>query len=426
MLKTFFKKTKGFTLVEIMVVVAIIGILSTLIVISLDTTKMTARNTRRLADIKQLQIALKMYYADNGFYPTAITGGASLARNGVNYLLRVPQNPLPYNDNGCTNPDYQYKQLEGGQRYSLTFCLGDKTDDLSAGSKTATANGILDCPTGYIAVPGSATFETNDFCVMKYEAKCAKVSSPDTGETSPVTALTGTYDNSVSASACSGTYNPLTGAYTGTYVPVSTMSGYAIGNITQATAKTYCQNIGAHLITNAEWMTIARSIEQVPSNWFSGVVGTDYISIGNYNATTAMDGNSTYGSAGSTHIYKRNLTLLSGEVIKDFSGNVAEWVDDTCTSGSGIGKYFYGGSSYYDWSDATPNLVADYERGASGPSNALWGISQGLGTYKPCTTGNPFLRGGSVADGGHSGIFGLQLNNIPASSNPLWGFRCVR
>ncbi|HRH33215.1 MAG TPA: prepilin-type N-terminal cleavage/methylation domain-containing protein [bacterium] len=423
MFRNFFKKAKAFTLVEIMVVVAIIGILSTLIIISLDTTKMTARNTRRLADIKQLQIALKMYYADNGFYPTAITAGASLARNGINYLLRIPQNPFPYNDNNCPSQDYQYKQLEGGQRYSLTFCLGDKTDDLSAGTKTATANGILDCPTGYIAVPGSATFETNDFCVMKYEAKCADVATPTTGKTSPGSPpFVNSYDNS--AQACSGTYNPLTGVYTGTYVPVSTVTGTPIGNITQATAKTYCQNIGAHLITNAEWMTIARNVEQVASNWFSGVVGTDYVPYGNIGGVTyVLDGSTSQGSGGSTFNFFRNLNLANGEVIMDFSGNVAEWVDDQCTSGSAIGQYQSGGT--LSWDDA---LLTNYERGVSGPSNAAWtGASSGIGGYVGCTTGRVFLRGGAANEGGNTaGIYGLNLSQGSNVTNPFWGFRCVK
>jgi hypothetical protein len=140
-----------------------------------------------LADIKQIQLALKMYYNDTGTFPSSITPGSSISKGGANYMLRVPSNPKPWPDNGCPDQDYQYKQLEGGKRYMLTFCLGDTTDDLSKGSHIATSNGILNCPTGYIPVPGSAELETNDFCVMKYEAKCALDSTATSGETTPAT-----------------------------------------------------------------------------------------------------------------------------------------------------------------------------------------------------------------------------------------------
>lgn len=407
-------KNLGFTLVELMVVIAIIGILATLIMVTLDNTKTTARNTRRLADIKELQLALKLFYNDHGFYPTAITPGSSIARNGVNYLLRVPENPKPWNDGNCPSQDYVYKQIENGKRYTITFCLSDRTDDLSTGSKLATANGILNCPTGWLGIPGSETFQTNDFCVMKYEAKCALVSNPTTGLSVPL-GPNSTYSNP--AQPC-----------TGSYMPVSTSSGFPITNITHSNAKTYCQNIGGHLITNAEWMTIARNVEQVGPNWWGQVVGSGSLDLGNYGIGAgglAMDGALQFGSGGSTFIYNRDLILSTGDTIKDMSGNVSEWVDGQCTPGTGTGKYDNSGS-FIVWSHGNLN---DYERGVAGPSNSAWSDPQGVGQYRGCTvTNNVFIRGGSLYNntGYNTGIFNLDLSNNGTSTDALIGFRCVK
>ena len=245
------KYLAGFTLIELLVVIGIIAILSTLTGVYFETARMSARDARRLADVKQIQLALKMYYNDLGYYPTAITAGNSIANGGTNYLLRIPSNPSPRADNGCPDQEYQYAQLEAGQRYSLGFCLGDKTDDLDAGIHVATHNGILNCPTGYVAVPGSATFQTNDFCVMKYEAKCALASAPTTGLTTFTTA-NNTYNNS--DRPCDEANGR---------IPVSVSSGYPIAMIDRSTAESYCATIGGHLITNQEWMTLARNIEDV-------------------------------------------------------------------------------------------------------------------------------------------------------------------
>lgn len=390
---------RGFTLVELMVVIAIIGVLATLIMVTLDNTKSTARNTRRLADIKQLQLALKLYYNDNGFYPTTVTPGTSLSRNGVNYMLRVPANPKPWNDGTCPSSDYQYKQLENGQRYSISFCVSAPTDDLSIGTHFATSNGILNCPTGYIAIPGSATLETNDFCVMQYEAKCATTAAPTVGLISPATGNT--------------TYNNTSQACTGSYAPVSIPSGVPIGNISQTTAKTYCQAIGGHLITNVEWMTIARNIEQVASNWNGGVIGTSWINWGNYSGSSALDG-TTPGSAQS----KRTHTLSTGELIWDISGNVAEWTDDTCTTAT------YPSGGYTEWNNASLNSI----RSLNGPSNSAWNdASNGMGRYFGCSAnGRAFSRGGSLGGASNAGIYQMNLSFDTTTTDTKVGFRCVK
>src|SRR5574344_649626 len=70
-------KRKGFTLIELLVVIAIIGILATLAIVSLTTARSSSRDAKRIADLKQLQTALELYYNDYGSYPTALSDLAS-------------------------------------------------------------------------------------------------------------------------------------------------------------------------------------------------------------------------------------------------------------------------------------------------------------------------------------------------------------
>lgn len=75
-------KTKGFTLIELLVVIAIIALLASIVLVSLKTARAKARDSRRLADIKQIQLALEMYYDDNGEYPISGSCGATSPNTG--------------------------------------------------------------------------------------------------------------------------------------------------------------------------------------------------------------------------------------------------------------------------------------------------------------------------------------------------------
>lgn len=66
----------GFTLIELLVVIAIIAILSSVVLFSLNSARASARDTRRIADLSQLQLKLEDYYNTNGAYPADVTAGA--------------------------------------------------------------------------------------------------------------------------------------------------------------------------------------------------------------------------------------------------------------------------------------------------------------------------------------------------------------
>lgn len=83
----FKKQAKGFTLIELLVVIAIIGILSSVVLASLNTARLKSRDTRRVADVKQLQLALQLYFDAHGNYP------ATLAALAPTYIAVIPTDP---------------------------------------------------------------------------------------------------------------------------------------------------------------------------------------------------------------------------------------------------------------------------------------------------------------------------------------------
>ena len=89
-------KNKGFTLVEIVVAVAIIGVLSSFIMVNVSKSRAKGRDLQRMTDLKQLQVALRAYYLDKGFYPSTGSVPGTGGANGISCFTCVgyPSTPI--------------------------------------------------------------------------------------------------------------------------------------------------------------------------------------------------------------------------------------------------------------------------------------------------------------------------------------------
>lgn len=63
------QKSPGFTLIELLVVISVIGLLASVILVALNGARAKARDTKRLADMRQIKTALELYYDKNSVYP---------------------------------------------------------------------------------------------------------------------------------------------------------------------------------------------------------------------------------------------------------------------------------------------------------------------------------------------------------------------
>ncbi len=126
---------KGFTLIELVVVIAIISTLTALSTFNFNQARMRARDVQRKSELKQIQNALELYKNDHfpQRFPTDEEGLSVLIPPAGNYMSVLPQDPKNKASSGSW-VDYNYDNLTM-TTFTLTACLENTGDpDKAAGN----------------------------------------------------------------------------------------------------------------------------------------------------------------------------------------------------------------------------------------------------------------------------------------------------
>ncbi|BFT94001.1 hypothetical protein MNSC_00090 [Minisyncoccus archaeophilus] len=441
------ESSSAFTLIELLVVIAIIGILAGIIIVAMGGAQGSANDARRKADLNQLAKAVMIYKVNNPetllpTTPCTIGGGTTPCDSAIFGTANVLKDP-----NGSF---YSFSSSDGNDYMLLsTLSTGDY---YSFNSSTGAYSQSSTNPSASNGVCGTSAGEEHPFIPVTNLCSNGTASTVE-GDGVPYT-WTCTGLNGGTTASCEATktgwINTGLGFYVMKYeaknvggVATSTTSGTPWVSISQTSSISACSALGSgyHLITNAEWTSLARHLASQPSNWSTGTVGSGVLSRG-YSASTtnASDGftntavapstgagyeyNTGVNTVGPSGVFslKRTHNLANGKTIWDLAGNVWEWNSDTCTQGSGSGNWYNSGA-WIEWSDAN---LDDYERITAGPS-PLYTSTQNAGRYYGCTTtGNGLIRGGYWNYGLISGLFAANLSNLPSHTSTNIGFRCAR
>ena len=271
-----------------------------------------------------------------------------------------------------------------------------------------------DLPGSWIEVPGSSYFGTDDFCVMQFEAKAYNITS-------------GEVEQRLS--------NNIAG-----FIPYSSAEEIPWTFITFDNAFDACDNLNTNslfeeysngnsfkMITNRQWMTIARDAEQQSVNWESGEqgVGTMFRGVSN---SLPLDGTDSLSG-----VNTRTLTLSNDQVIWDLSGNVWQWVDLTENGNSFEGQACED-SGWQQFNDCewrneysknnslVLELPLEREMGPLGNYDS----SNGIGQIYSSNGEHVLFRGGSgLDDDDNVGVYATDLSYSRLSSITNYGFRCA-
>jgi len=396
---------RGFTIVELLVVIVVIGILATITIVSYVGISTKAGLASAQLDLSNATTKLNVYYSFYGAYPILDgTTNCPIAPSTIdnNYCLKVsPGNTLNYSIDHNLNGTNNYSNFGLSIKASNNNYLTSNASDLR-------------CPANFIPVPGSATYGTSDFCVMKYTA--SQVGSSTTPISQP---------------------NVLP------WVSISQTTAIANAPNTKNQDGSACTT--CHLLTEPEYMTIAQNVLSVASNWDNGAgvhtVGTGFIYSGHNDGTpnnalapSADDTNGYYGTGNvSPSNQRRTLTLTNGQVIWDMAGNIYEFTSGTIAGGQQPGLSGEVAYAWKQWNNGSllmnglPYNSQPASTGITGVSG--WSSTQGIGqlfSNYGGATANAFLRGGDWNRGSYAGVLYLLLNYSPTSQSTLLGFRVSR
>ncbi|MCT4641045.1 MAG: SUMF1/EgtB/PvdO family nonheme iron enzyme [Bacteriovoracaceae bacterium] len=255
----------------------------------------------------------------------------------------------------------------------------------------------------WVYIPSDISGLGNDaFWVMKYEAKAWN-------------------DANTNNTIDSGEYATSFAANLLTHKPVSTPDGRPWVSINADNAAAECESLGAgfSVISNQEWMAIARDAEVQDENWTGGTYKSGCLFRGNSGETTCGYNGGT-GDYGVTRHARSSFKLSTGDSIFDMSGNLEEWTDwDPLTAG------FQSGPSCFGSPQQLPSVTCgSYADSDYNTADGLLTTTDGVGTLLTKGFG-VILRGGHYSNSVNAGLYMFRLNASNVDANGQIGFRCV-
>lgn len=146
------KRTQGFTIVELLIVIVVIGILALLVITTYSGIQAKARNSQRQTDVASIQTQLEAFYSQNGYYPslTDINGATWRSTN----MKSLDEEALADPSSPNSSKVLVDAQVERAYAYAVTDSTGASCEavntDCAQYTLTATYEGTVNGSSTYV------------------------------------------------------------------------------------------------------------------------------------------------------------------------------------------------------------------------------------------------------------------------------------
>jgi prepilin-type N-terminal cleavage/methylation domain-containing protein len=150
------KRQSGFTIVELLIVIVVIGILAALVITTYGGIQSKARNSKRQVDLQSLQTQLEAFFSQNGFYPSNADINGSVWRAAQMKSLDIGAMTDPLNP-GQANPQLKITTAVAADK-QYSYVVTDSAGASCEATDTNCAKYVLTAP--YEGTVNGATFYT--------------------------------------------------------------------------------------------------------------------------------------------------------------------------------------------------------------------------------------------------------------------------
>ena len=104
---------KGFTIIELLVSIAVIGILAMIMIVSYNGIQQRARDNERNSDLTQLKVAIEKYHAEESQYPDACGDGVNCSVTALASPLQPYLSTIPHDPRNASGSATDYRYIRG-------------------------------------------------------------------------------------------------------------------------------------------------------------------------------------------------------------------------------------------------------------------------------------------------------------------------
>lgn len=143
-MQVFFKTRKGFTIIELLIVVAIIGILATIIAVSVREASDRTRNTKIVTSVTQIRkVAEDIYLQEFTYEVLCLAGGLNTGYNSVLLILKDDIEKYGGTNLVCYSSRYSYcVSVQMGGQQTKYFCIDDGGGSVESVTNVCTSSNI--------------------------------------------------------------------------------------------------------------------------------------------------------------------------------------------------------------------------------------------------------------------------------------------